>query len=73
MAKKSGLKSLNWLVKIILVLVYDIYGILRRLTSGKLLSVIVGLVQIFTVNIFGIMWLIDLITVLVNKDTTVLA
>lgn len=70
---KSSLKSLNWIVKILLVILYDIYGILRRLTSGKLVSIIVGVIQIFTCNIFGIMWLIDLITVILNKDTTVLA
>ena len=70
---KSSLKSLDWIVKIILVLVYDIYGILRRFTSGKPLPIIIGLLQIFTVNLAGIIWLIDLITVLFNKEVTVLA
>ncbi|MBQ0051355.1 MAG: hypothetical protein KBT11_04745 [Treponema sp.] len=70
---KSGLKSLDWIVKILLVIIYDIYGILRRLTSGSIVGIIVGLIQIFTVNIFGIMWLVDLITVLLKKEVTVLA
>ncbi len=70
---KSGLKGLDWIVKIILVILYDIYGILRRLTSGSLVGIIVGLLQIFTVNFFGIFWLIDLITVLLKKEVTVLA
>ena len=69
---KSSLTGLDWVVKIILVLVYDIYGILRRLTSGKLVPIIVGLIQIFTVNLAGIIWLIDLITVLTKKEVTVL-
>lgn len=69
---KSGLKSLSWLVKIILVIFYDIYGILRRFESGKTIPIIVGVLQIFTGNIFGILWLIDLITVILHKDTTVL-
>lgn len=72
MAKKSGLTGLDWIVKIILVIVYDIYGILRRLTSGKALPIIIGLIQIFTVNLAGIIWLIDLITVLTKKEVTVL-
>ena len=70
---KSSLKGLDWIVKIILVIFYDIYGILRRLTSGKPLYIIVGLLQIFTVNFAGIIWLIDFITVLFNKEVTVLA
>ncbi len=72
MAKK-GLKGLDWIVKIILVIIYDIYGILRRLTSGSVAGILVGIIQIFTFNIFGIMWLIDLITVLLKKEVTVLA
>ncbi|MBQ6780762.1 MAG: hypothetical protein IJP62_05975 [Treponema sp.] len=51
----------------------SIYGILRRLTSGSVVGILVGIIQIFTGNIFGIMWLIDLITVLLKKDVTVLA
>lgn len=69
---KSGLKSLDWIVKIILVIIYDVYGILRRLTSGNIVSIIVGVIQIFTGNLFGILWLVDLITVILKKDTTVL-
>lgn len=69
----KGLKGLDWIVKIILVIVYDIYGILRRLTSGNLVSIIVGLIQIFTGNLFGILWIVDLVTVIVNKEVTVLA
>lgn len=70
---KNGLKSLNLLLKIILVILYDIYGILRRLTSGKAVPIIVGIIQLFTANLFGIFWLIDLITVLLKKDVTVCA
>lgn len=74
MAKgKNPLKKTSLLVKILLVILYDIYGIVARLTSGKIVPIIVGILQIVTVNFFGIIWLIDLITVLVNKDVTVLA
>lgn len=74
MAKgKNPLKKTSWIVKILLVILYDIYGIVARLTSGKIVPIIVGILQIVTVNFFGIIWLIDLITVLVKKDVTVLA
>ena len=65
MAKKS---KMGWVLKILLVLLYDIYGIYRRLTSGKILPIIIGLLQIFTGGFFGILWLIDLICVLVKKE-----
>ena len=45
MAKKS---KMGWGLKFLLVLLYDIYGIYRRLTSGKILPIIIGLLQIFT-------------------------
>ena len=69
MAKKS---KMGWGLKILLVIIYDIYGIYRRLTSGKILPIIIGLLQIFTGGLFGILWLIDLICVLTKKEVTVL-
>lgn len=70
---KNPLKSIGIVGKIILVLLYDIYGIVARLTSGKLVPIIIGILQIVTVNFAGIIWLIDLITVICKKDVTVLA
>jgi len=80
---KSGLKGLNWVVKIILVIIGDIYGILRRLTSGSLVPIIIGIVQLASLVLVSynrlvgivacIFWIIDLITVIVNKEVTVLA
>ncbi len=80
---KSSLKGLDWIVKIILVIICDIYGILRRITSGSLIPIVIGVMQIasaalITVNPFvgtvaGIFWLIDLITVIFSKEVTVLA
>lgn len=69
MAKKS---KMGWGLKFLLVLLYDIYGIYRRLTSGKILPIIIGILQIFTVGGCGIIWLIDLICVLFKKEVTVL-
>ena len=80
---KSGLTGLNWIVKIILVIIGDIYGILRRLTSGSLLPIIIGIVQLASLVLVSynrlvgivacIFWIIDLVTVIVNKEVTVLA
>lgn len=67
------IKGLDWIAKLILVILYDIYGIIARITSGKTLPAIVGVVQIFTLNLFGIMWLIDLITIISKKEISVLA
>ncbi len=70
MAKKS---SGNWIINILLVIIYDLLGIFTRITSGKPLYIIIGILQIFTGNFFGILWLIDLITIILKKKITVLA
>ena len=80
---KSGLTGLNWIVKIILVIIGDIYGILRRLTSGSLLPIIIGIVQLASLVLVSynrlvgivafIFWIIDLVTVIIKKEVTVLA
>lgn len=80
---KSNLKGLNWIVKILLVIIADIYGILRRITSGSLIPIVIAVMQIASVvfisvnRLVGIVaavfWLIDLITVIFNKEVTVLA
>lgn len=70
---KNAMKGLPWILKIILVILYDIQGILQRLLSGNVTSIIVAIIMFLTGNLFGIMWIIDLITILVKKDITVLA
>jgi len=63
--------KLDWIVKVILTIFFDpiVQGI-NRILRGK---VIIGLLWIITVGIFGIGWLIDIITVILKKDITVLA
>ncbi len=68
----KGIKGQSYIVKILLALIYDIYGIVRRLTSGKTLPVIVGILQILTFGFCGILWLIDLICVIAKKDIKIL-
>ncbi|MCQ2591984.1 MAG: hypothetical protein MJ188_04305 [Treponema sp.] len=64
-------KKMSWLVKILLVLLWDIYGLIRRLESKKTIIKLLGII-FFIFGGFGIIWLIDLITVLVKKDVIVL-
>jgi len=66
MAKSS--KSMSLFAKIILVILFDIYGLLRRLESKKLITKILGIIIFLTGSLFGIILLIDLICVLISKD-----
>ena len=68
---KTAIDKLGWLVKLILTIFFDplVQGI-NRILRGK---VIIGLLWIITCGIFGIGWLIDIITVLIYKDIKFLA
>ena len=68
---KTAIDKLDWVVKIILTLFFDplVQGI-NRILRGK---VIIGILWIITIGIFGIGWLIDIITVIIKKDITFLA
>jgi len=68
---KTAIDKLDWIIKVILTIFFDpiVQGI-NRILRGK---VIFGLIWIITVGIFGIGWLIDIITVLFKKDITFLA
>ncbi|MBQ8345056.1 MAG: hypothetical protein IJY42_02185 [Clostridia bacterium] len=70
---RKTLSGLPWIVKILLVVVYDIYGALYRISKGDAVGIVVGVLQLVTGNFFGIFWLIDLITVIVKKEVTILA
>ena len=68
---RTAIDSLGWLVNLILTIFFDplVQGI-NRILRGK---VIIGLLWIFTGGIFGIGWLIDIVTMLIHKDITFLA
>ncbi len=70
---RKTLKGLPWIAKLLLVIFYDIYGALYRISRGDTLGIVVGILQLVTGNFFGIAWIIDLITVIVHKEVTVLA
>ncbi len=71
---RKTLDSLPWLVTLLLVIFADgIYGGIYRITKGDTLGIVAGIIWIITGGVFGIGWIIDLITVIVNKKITVLA
>ena len=68
---KSAIDGLPWIIKLILTICADpiVMGI-NRILRGKVLF---GLIWIFTGGLFSIGWLIDIITMLLRKDITILA
>ena len=70
---RKALAGLPWILKLVLVIFGDIYGILYRISKGDTAGIVVGVLQLITGNFFGIFWLIDLITVITKKEVTVLA
>lgn len=70
---RKTLKGLPWIAKLLLVIFYDIYGALFRISRGDTTGIVVGVLQLVTGNFFGIFWVIDLITVITKQEVTVLA
>ena len=68
---RTAIDKLGWIVNLILTIFLGplVQGI-NRILRGK---VIVGLLWILTGGIFGIGWLIDIITMLIYKDIRFLA
>ena len=68
---KTAIDKLGWAANIILTIFFDplIQGI-NRILRGK---VIIGIIWILTVGLFLIGWIIDIISVIVNKKITFLA
>ena len=67
----TPIDSLGWLVNLVLTIFFDpiVQGI-NRVLRGR---VIIGILWIITGGVFGIGWIIDIITMLIHKDITVLA
>ena len=70
---RKSLAGLPWALKLVLVIFYDIYGALFRISKGDTAGIVIGVLQIITGNFFGIFWIIDLVTVITKKEVTVLA
>jgi hypothetical protein len=68
---KTAIDGLGWLVVLVLTIFLDplVQGI-NRILRGR---VIIGILWIITGGFFGIGWLIDIVTLILYKDITVLA
>ncbi|MCL2765948.1 MAG: hypothetical protein FWD40_11835 [Treponema sp.] len=68
---KTAIDKLDWIVKVVLTIFFDplVQGI-NRILRGNLF---IGLIWILTIGLFGIGWLIDIITMITKKDITFLA
>ena len=68
---RTDIDKLDWVIKLVLTIFFDplVQGI-NRVLRGKL---IIGILWIITGGIFGIGWVIDVITMLLNQDITFLA
>lgn len=69
---RKTLTNLPWIAKLLLVVFYDLYGSLKRISKGDTKGIVIGLLMLVTGNFFGIMWIVDLVTVILNKEVTVL-
>ena len=67
----TAIDSLGWIPNLILTIFLDpiVQGV-NRILRGRL---IIGVIWILTGGVFGIGWFIDIITMVVHKDITVLA
>jgi len=67
----TEIDKLGWVVNIMLTIFFDpvVQGI-NRILRGR---VIIGILWFITGGVFGIGWLIDIITVIINKKITFLA
>ena len=74
---RKTLRDLPWIAKLLLVIFYNIYGALTRICKGidekNTVVLVVGILQLVTGNFFGILWVVDLVTVITKKEVTVLA
>jgi len=68
---KTVIDQLGWLVNLVLTIFFDpiVQGI-NRVLRGRL---IIGVLWIISGGVFGIGWVIDVITMLIKKDITFLA
>ena len=67
-------KIVKILVQIFLgAIVSGIYRVLRFLETKNMTTLIVGIISLVTGGLFGILWVVDLITEILKNRVTVLA
>ncbi|QQO10592.1 TM2 domain-containing protein [Breznakiella homolactica] len=68
---KTAIDSMGWGINLILTIFFDpLWQGINRILRGKLL---IGIIWIITAGIFGIGWIVDIVTMVTKKDITVLA
>jgi tryptophan-rich sensory protein len=68
---RTQIDSMDWTVNLILTIFFDpLWQGLNRVLRGK---VIIGILWFITGGIFGIGWIIDIITMITKKNITFLA
>ena len=70
---RKTLQGLPFIAKLLLVIFYDIYGALYRISSGNTTNLVVGILQLVIPPMGIVFTIIDLITVITKKEVTVLA
>lgn len=71
---RKGIKNLNMIVKLILTFFFDpILGGVYRICGGDVKGIVIGIIWIVTGGLFGIGWIIDIVTVILKNDYTVLS
>lgn len=64
------LEGLPWIIRLLLVLFVGVYGnllrLLKSLAKGNVVGIILAVICLCTGG-FGILWIVDLICVLINK------
>lgn len=67
----KALENLPWIVKLLLVIFYGIYGNLYRLARSAAANNMVGIILSVVLLICGgfvILWIFDLICIIIGKD-----
>lgn len=63
----NTVRNFDHTVKLILTII-GLQGFLVRITADNIVPKIVAILQIFTGDFFGILWLVDIITFLTKDD-----
>ncbi|MCR5457881.1 MAG: hypothetical protein K6F14_07375 [Clostridiales bacterium] len=71
---RKAIKQLNMIIKLILTFFFDpIIGGIYRICGGDVKGIVIGIIWLVTGGLFGIGWIIDIVTVILKNDYTVLA
>lgn len=67
----TAIDAMDWPINLILTILFDpIWQGINRFLRGKKL---IGILWFITGGIFGIGWIIDIVTMITKKDITILA